>query len=187
MDEEKQKSEDREFNNILVNAFINTKLELDKNILTLSTAGIGAAIAFASAHENSKTQFAIFLIATLVFISVIVMELLIFKYNGDYILDIHNNQKPESKESVLLLLDRFVAILFVLAICLTLALGVSHIKVSGSETECEKLSNQNKAVDMSNLDRRSLAGLHNLKPQQQPQQTSGEGSKPQQNGEQNKK
>lgn len=107
------------------NAWFATKLERDKSLLTLSSAGIGILITLASTVGTKSVEMLILYITSLAFfISCASCTLLIFNRNAEYISNtlIH---KKDSKDPLLKFFDRAAAVTFGAGLALSCVIGFS--------------------------------------------------------------
>lgn len=103
--------------------FCLNRLELDKGLLTLSTAGIGFSVAYLMGDKiSSYLQFGLLLASVLSFGTCIGLILYIFKANSDYLSA--EAEETNAKEKSLNRLDFWAAFSFVLAIGLVAAVAV---------------------------------------------------------------
>ncbi|MNV87070.1 hypothetical protein D3C71_1811620 [compost metagenome] len=107
---------------VLVNAFINTAMELDKSLLTLASGAIAFSLTLA-APSNSSTlsQVAVYFLANLMFLVTIFCTLLAFALNKTYISDLIN-KRPNTGRA-LKLVDRTAMLCFALGVLLLTIVG----------------------------------------------------------------
>ena len=109
----------------LVNAWIQTKMEVDKTLIIISSAGIGFLITIISKLDiNNVTELIIYLSAFISFFIVIITCVEVFRKNAVYIKNIIDEKDDNHKS-----LDTysFVAkLFFTLALIFILILGISE-------------------------------------------------------------
>lgn len=113
-----------EFYSASVNAWINTKFEHDKSLLTLSAGAIGLLITLISAiGVKSIELLIIYIIALLCFLICLVALLFTFKRNATHLEDViqHNS----SDDRLLTILDRVTVSSFLLGVLLSSIIGIS--------------------------------------------------------------
>lgn len=109
-------------------SFYNTTLEKDKSILTLSVAGIGFLVTALSLSKSiTSIHYALFIIASLLFLISIYCILTIFDKNADFIVDLVQKKDVKLKEEKLKKLDTWAIRTFYLAIIISTLLGGSLI------------------------------------------------------------
>jgi len=175
--EEKEHLKDIEYYSNLVNAHINTSMELDKSILALSSGAIGILVTFNDyINITNYIEFTLYIISLFLFTITIICVLIIFKKNKKYIESLIQNNDIESRRNEILLnfLDKTVHILFVLGIFLSIILGITLTNKKIKENIMEKNKEQNVIleIDYNNLDQiknlnignESFNGVAKLKP-----------------------
>jgi hypothetical protein len=143
----------------LVNAWIQTKMEVDKTLIIISSAGIGFLITIISKLDiNNVTELIIYLSAFISFFIVIITCVEVFRKNAVYIKNIidekDDNHKSLDTYSFVAKLFFTLALIFILI--LGINIGVKQLKKGGMEMEEKK----GKLVTNE-----GLGGLHKLKPE----------------------
>ena len=143
----------------LVNAWIQTKMEVDKTLIIISSAGIGFLITIISKLDiNNVTELIIYLSAFVSFFIVIITCVEVFRKNAVYIKNIidekDDNHKSLDTYSFVAKLFFTLALIFILI--LGINIGVKQLKKGGMEMEEKK----GKLVTNE-----GLGGLHKLKPE----------------------
>lgn len=124
------------------NAWFATRLERDKSLLTLSSAGIGILITLASTvGPKSAEMLILFILSLTSFIACVSLTLLIFKRNSTYITKKLIEQE-KSKDSLLENLDRAAVITFSAGLALACVIGFSTAINSFIERSDEMSQNQ---------------------------------------------
>ena len=166
----------------LVNAWIQTRMEVDKTLIVISSAGIGFLIALLTNKGVACTAiFVIYLAAFFSFFVVIVLCILILQRNSSYIATLLNN--PDAKDPYLDAFDHVAKAFFALALIFTLIIGISsgldqlyknknnkgdqEMTKNKAEEILKKADESLKGLDKLNpkkIDQKSLSGLGDLKP-----------------------
>lgn len=161
----------------LVNAYIETCMERDRSLLTLSTVAIGFLITlFSTIGVHNIFEYILYAIAFFAFVINISLLLYIFHENKKYIFDILKNKKDDGNKK-LLKLDKTTIILFMCGIILIALIGFISGKNNLDNKEkikmCDEI-NRSKKIDESfeglnklapNIDdQKSLQGLSQLDP-----------------------
>lgn len=124
------------------NAWFATRLERDKSLLTLSSAGIGILITLASTVGPKSVEMLILYIVSLaLFISSASFTLLIFQRNSSYISNTLINKK-DAKDPLLIFFDR-AAVTFGAGLALSCVIGFSTAISSFIERSHEMTQKQN--------------------------------------------
>jgi hypothetical protein len=106
-------------------AWYGTRLEHDKNLLTLAAGGIGLLISLVSAFGiESVESLIIFILALFAFTLCVVAVLWIFKRNSKHIEDVVGGQKMNS-DPVLAALDNVALSTFLAGVILSSVLGIA--------------------------------------------------------------
>lgn len=153
----------------LVNAWIQTKIEHDKTLISLSAGGIGLLIAILSA-VGVKYWWVILLYfcALFSFITTIALCMYIFVRNSKHIEDVLKGKT--SQDYVLKRLDKLSFIFFVLALLFSMSIGtvtgfdkLNERKAKGHVEMCDEKKMEN-TTQSERLEEKSLDGIGNLKP-----------------------
>lgn len=111
-----------------VNAWLSTALELDKNLLGLSAAGIGLLTTLVTTSSNSTCPKVIFyLLSNISFLACIIIVLLIFHKNRSYIAKIIDGSQKNSLEKLelhLSILDNLAKGTFAVGVLLSVCFGL---------------------------------------------------------------
>lgn len=108
----------------LVTAWIETRMERDKQILTLSSLGLGGLIALEQTGLNDVWSFGFWIAAGLVFIVTILLALVILSLNAKHISALVRDTTSTDHERCLLFLDIVLMMFFFIGIVLTFTLAV---------------------------------------------------------------
>jgi len=157
-----QESKEAEFYSQSVAAWFSSRLEHDKSLLTLSTAGVGVLVTMVQSAIDSISSLLLYIFAILSFVISLVSVLFIFKMNTTHIEGVIN--KIERENRLLLILDSVASFSFFLGMLLSAILGMA-VAISTLHDKEAKMAekNQNKSVQMQNAFD-SVHGLANLQP-----------------------
>lgn len=127
-----------------LNAWIETRMEKDRQVLTLSSLAIGLLMVFHDKLETSA-QFSLWLGAALLFLACAILVLMIFSQNADYLEVAHAyDEKAKTKEGMLKkslkIKTCLVNFCFISGIIMTLSLAVvkTDFVIQKVETQKEK-------------------------------------------------
>jgi hypothetical protein len=122
--EDIEKAKDVQYYAACVNAWHNSALEHDKNLLTLSSGGIGLLITLLNTvGASSCLMVSCYVIAIFAFLVCLTSVLIIFKRNRKYIEQIINNNK-EDKDDILSVLDYIAIISFGIGVLFSGFIGI---------------------------------------------------------------
>ena len=165
------------FYSAVVQAWIATRMEKDRTLLTLSSGGIGLlATLLATVGPSSRTELVLYGLAGASFIGSIVASVLIFHRNSDHLEDVVLRE-ARGDDHKLKRLDAILFTLFLAGVVLTGAIamvsGYSRIRKDRSMSQGDR---ENTKVIGSGTEQRSLTGIGNLAPASSPAQpgTSGD-------------
>jgi preprotein translocase subunit SecG len=175
--EEKEHLKDIEYYSNLVNAHINTSMEIDKSILALSSGAIGILVTFNDyMNITNYIELTLYIFSLFLFTTTIICVLIIFKKNKKYIESLIQNNDNESikNECLLNFLDKTAHILFILGIILSIILGITLTNKKIKENTMEQNNKQKimLEIELDNLNQvknldvgnESVVGIANLKP-----------------------
>jgi hypothetical protein len=119
-----QDAKEVEFYAANVNAWLNTKLELDKSLLTLSAGGIGLLITLlTTVGIKSKPIFVLYIFALVFFVVTLFSVLFMLGRNSHYVEKVLNGSNND--DPVLNIFDGLARICFVVGVILSSIIGVS--------------------------------------------------------------
>lgn len=109
-----------------INAWISTRMELDRSLLTLSAGAIGLLIALLSTSGTvDKTDIMLSAISMIFFVIVIFSCLIILKMNSVHIEDVHNKRASESK--FLTILDWLAMLFFAQGVVFAMLFSIMNV------------------------------------------------------------
>jgi len=160
-----------QFHAALYNGWIQTRMEKDKSLLTLSGGAIALLITLLSALKTINiSQFIIAIVAIACFIISLFCLIAIFQYNAEHLQKVATNK--ESSNSLLSALDKIVVITFSIGIILSLIFAL----IFGAQ----RLYPIQEGENVSNLEKRpgrvdfgkSLDGISEMNPDVKPSQVA---------------
>ncbi|SKA71174.1 hypothetical protein [Enterovibrio nigricans] len=179
------KEKEVEFYAATVGAWLNTKFELDKSLLTLSTGAIGLLVTLLTTVGASSVEgLVLYFVALLSFLVCIVSILFVFKRNAKHLEGIVT--ETQTNDPLLKSLDTSAAISFVFGVILTLIIGGTTAINQFIEKEMKMTKEVNKtihnvavgdsingleALRPARKEEASVEGIINMKPQQKPEPT----------------
>lgn len=111
----------------VINAWLGTNLELDKNLLTLSAGGVGILLSIITAFGvKSPLMLTLFIGGLFCFTTCIICILIIFNKNADYLTSIieHDHKKETALLEILKILDKFSRYSFSIGLIIACAIGI---------------------------------------------------------------
>lgn len=160
-----------EFYAAQVNAWLATRFELDKSLLTLSAGGVGLMVTIALATGfKSTAALVIYCAAILSFLVCICVVLCIFRRNASHLLEIHRGNVDEDR--LLAVLDLASITSFFFGVLLASMLGVSAAVDSYLEKSETKMSEKTSNEKNSSL-RESVNNMTEMAPQRIEKSVSG--------------
>jgi len=166
-----------------VDAWLNTKFELDKSLLTLSTGAIGLLVTLLTTIGATSVEgLALYFAALLSFLICVISILLVFKRNAKHLEGIA--KETQTNDQLLKSLDTSAAISFVFGVLLTLIIGGTAAINQFIQKEIKMTKEVNKithkvsvgnsvnglaALRPAGKEKLSVEGIINMKPQPEPQ------------------
>lgn len=131
--DEIEQQKDIELYSHQVQAWVNTRMELDKSILTLSAGAIGILTTLISVSDAiSEITNYLYIISVILLVVTIVLVLVIFHFNAKYLEDtIKQNGQNENSNSILGFLDIFLKFLFLFSIILSIITLYCNLNTKG--------------------------------------------------------
>lgn len=156
-----QTLKDVEFYAANLNAWFNSALERDKNLLTLSSGAIGILVTLLSTSGIQQPyQLCLYIATLLCFLTCIVLVLNVFQANQRHIQQVINGF--EGFDPKLKIIDKFVNYAFGMGVTLSILIGVTAAVHSNTERS-ENMSKNTKTTGVV-VANDSVNGLSNLKP-----------------------
>lgn len=147
----------------LLSGWIATRLEGDKSKLALSAGGIGLLMTLMTTGQAlSLAQFVLYTAAVSCFTLTVGCVLVIFSRNATHVKDVL--QGRATTDRVLRALDTASSLLFLLAVVLSMSIGVTHgLRSLSTPQEVAMPSEDERSGDFEIL-KKSLNGISELKP-----------------------
>jgi hypothetical protein len=140
--EEQQEKQDLAYYAATLTAWFNTRLEHDKSLLTLSSAGIGLLISLVSKFSIASAEALILYIAALTaFILCLISVLWIYKQNSNHLEDVNRDGRPS--DPILSVLDTVAICTFVAGIVFSAILSVG-VAITSFESRDIQMSAEDK-------------------------------------------
>jgi len=164
---EDYEAKDRLFYSAMINAWLQTKIERDKQLLTLSSSAIGLLVTLLrTGGVSSWLQIAFFSAALFAFLVTVISILIILGKNATRIQEALNGS--ETRNRALALLDEVATISFIMGMIMVVIIGI----YSATSSLGEKGTNMNKD-NIGNISRHSVGtnrgdswnDVHKLRPQ----------------------
>lgn len=112
------------FYTAVVQAWVTTRLEKDRALLNLSTAGIGLLVTLlTTVGPSSHCELLLYGLAGVCFASAIVVALLVFDRNSHHLEEVIKRRKDDD-DAKLIKLDLLLLMLFMAGVVLTGAIGI---------------------------------------------------------------
>ena len=160
-----KQQKDVAFYSALVSAWVQTQVERDKTLASLSAGGIGLLVTILSiVGVRYRWQILLYCCAFLFFAVVIVASVVIFDRNSKHIEDVIKNKV--SQDYVLKRLDKLSLCSFILAALFSIAIGVVAAVDKLDEKGGAKMSDEKKTENTvpQVTVKKSLEGIGNLNP-----------------------
>lgn len=145
MKEEKklQLEKKKAFYNAAYAALVDNCMEIDKQLLYLSSAAIGLLITFFLSKIENFSQLILWLLSVLLFILTIIVIFIIFVGNNRILQNVLNDEKEEISLS---LFDKISKTLFVIAVLLTFILSIT---ILNNNFVLHKINQKQELINMS--------------------------------------
>lgn len=152
------------FYSTLLSAWIQTKMERDKTLVTLSSAAIGLLVTIlTTVGVNHHYILFIYIAAFIGFGICIGTSLKIYQLNSKHL---ENELGNKSSEIKLEKYDKRSFNSFLCGVFFLCFIGIYSAYSSLTITENSTMSNENKQLDTSEWEKRSLDGISDLRPQE---------------------
>lgn len=179
---------EKAFYSAMVSAWINTRIERDKQLLTLSVTAIGVLVTLLRTIGVSNfTQLLLFSFALLSFLITVISIIYILDRNALHIEKILNEN--QTQDGILMIVDKIAGFSFSIGIILVVIIGINSaiLNLSEKKTSMSQEQHLNKQHQQRE-EKHSMAGVSKLRPQppKAPEQPCKPPEKPTQNqGSQN--
>jgi len=145
-----------------VNAWVNTKFEHDKSLLTLSAGGVGLLITLLSTTGvRSIVSLILYILALLAFIICLGALLWIFRRNAKHLEDVVKG--IETSDFLLIILDNVAISSFLIGVLFSSTIGISTAVYSYSEKE-RLMAEDKKTTSQQNIALDSINNLYRMAP-----------------------
>lgn len=166
MNKEDYEAKDRAFYSAMISAWLNTKLERDKQLLTLSTSVIGLLVTLLrTVGVSNFSQILLFGAALIAFLFTVISVILILGKNANHIEKTLDGSETENRH--LAFLDQFATITFIIGMIMVVIIGMCSAKISliekGTNMNQDNIGNTHRESVKTNND--SWNGVNKLRPQ----------------------
>lgn len=145
------------FYEVSVNAWVNSALELDKNLLTLASGAIAFSLTFVEPLKGSELFLFFYFFSIILFMVTIFSALAALKLNGSYIEDLVN-ERPNTG-NVLKFFDRTAMVSFGLGVLMLAIVGsISVMKKKGETAMSEESKKPEQAEIIKSVNRMNSLG-----------------------------
>jgi len=159
--EEDYEAKEKVFYNAMISAWLNTKLERDKQLLGLSVTAIGLLVTLLRVGVSDSLQIVFFGLALICFLITVISVIWILGENATHINNMLNGSEAEAESKVLDFLDKFAIISFVFGMILVVLIGMYSAAVNLNLGEKGKIMSQEKSPGVND----SWNGVAKLRPQ----------------------
>jgi hypothetical protein len=159
------------FYSAMVTAWVGTRMEKDKTLLTRAIGGIGLLVTLlTTVGPSSGTELWLYAVAGLSFGLAAVTAICVFDRNSDHLFDVIRNKKTGEDER-LQVLDQIVFFSFVTGVVLTgaIALSAGSSRMHRKAASVTQENRETATIPATIMEHKSLSGIGNLAPTQTPQ------------------
>jgi hypothetical protein len=154
-------AKERLFYSAMLGAWLNTRLELDKQLLGLSVTAIGLLVTLLrTVGVSNFSQIVLFGFALFAFLTTVISVIYILRENSKHIEKLLNSSEAESQ--FLTVLDKIAGISFVMGMMLTVTIGIHSAVINLSEKGAIMSQEQPKNFSIQTD---SWNGVNKLRPQ----------------------
>lgn len=140
-----------EFYSHLVNGWITTRMEKDKSILTLSTAGLGVLVTFFNnISYNDITSLLLYGLSLIFFIMAIISGVWILSENADYCEAVINEEEAKN-EKLIDILDKSLIYSFILGLFISIIL--SFVLIYNKDFQEKQKTNTSKNIEKKEVEK----------------------------------
>ncbi|BAZ52355.1 hypothetical protein NIES4103_50150 [Nostoc sp. NIES-4103] len=165
LNKEEYEAKDRAFYSAMISAWLNTKIERDKQLLGLSSTAIGLLVTLLRTFgaSNSLQKF-LFAFALLSFLITVIAVVCILDRNAVHIQEVLNKSKTQDK--CLMVLDKVAAFSFIIGMILVIIIGLNSAVINSSEKKVTMSQEQKINAHRQGIeDKKSFNGVSDLRPQ----------------------
>jgi len=172
MSNEIQKGKEVAYYSAIVQAWINTRMECDKSLLTLSAAALGLIVTLITSVGINSILLAIFYTASVFFfLFALIVGIKIFRWNSEYLEKIAKDEQEEEEcwEKCLKKWDKRLFWSFIAGVSFMLIVGIIYGKDHFNQSRCDEMENKKskqnnqKTIRLEQSIGRFDSGLLNLK------------------------
>lgn len=151
LNKEFENNKNVEYYSHLVNAWITTNMEMNKSILTLSTAGLGVLLVFFNniSYTNIITLL-LYGLSLIFFILAIISGIWIFSENADYC-EAVINEKEIGNKKLIAILDKFLIYNFILGLISSIIL--SFVLIYNKDIQEKEKINISKNIENKEIEK----------------------------------
>lgn len=162
---------EKAFYSAMVSAWINTRIERDKQLLTLSVTAIGVLVTLLRTISVSNfTQLILFSCTLLSFLITVISIIYILDRNALHIEKILSEN--QTQDEILIVLDKIAGFSFMIGIILVVIIGINSAAVNLSDKKVSMNQEQNQQRE----EKHNMNGVSKLRPQ--PPKTPAQPSQP---------
>jgi hypothetical protein len=165
-DKEDYEAKEKAFYNAMISAWLNTRLERDKQLLGLSVTAIGLLVTLLrTVGVSNCLQVVFFCLALSAFLITVISVIYILGENSTHIEKVLENSETESK--TLTRLDKAAGISFILGMVLIVIIGIHSAVINLSEKGASMSQGKSSDTQRQSVttEQRSLNGVAKLRPQ----------------------
>ncbi|WP_071188582.1 hypothetical protein [Trichormus sp. NMC-1] len=165
LNKEEYEAKDRAFYSAMISAWLNTRIERDKQLLGLSSTAIGLLVTLLrTVGVSNLWQMALFGFALLFFLITVIAVICILDRNASHIEKML--VESETQDKGLEFLDKIAEISFIFGMILVVIIGISSAKINLNEKKVSmNLERQLNKQYHIHVGEKSWNGLEKLRPQ----------------------
>ncbi|KPJ65882.1 MAG: hypothetical protein AMJ43_09820 [Coxiella sp. DG_40] len=153
----------------ILSAWIRTKMERDKVLLTLSAGGVGLLVTiFSTVGVKHWWEILLYGIAVIFFVTTITVCILIYDRNSKHLEDVLRERA--ARDYVLERYDKLSRIFFIVAVVVSMGIGavtaynkLSELNKKGNIQMCDEKKTE-KTMQEEHLEEKSISGIDDLRP-----------------------
>jgi uncharacterized protein (DUF4415 family) len=164
-DKEDYEAKEKAFYNAMISAWLNTRLERDKQLLGLSVTAIGLLVTLLrTVGVSNYSQVVFFGLALLAFMITVFSVIYILGENSTHIEKVLENSETESK--FLTCLDKAAGISFILGMLLVIIIGIQSAAINLNEKVISMNQEKSSETQLQSVtNKESWSGVAKLRPQ----------------------